>query len=654
MDTDLGAGYVSDDSFKFGDYTGLNDNGVFLVGDVSADYWGTSGDRWQLAGRNLGLESRSINVNGGRQGRYELRFSYDKIPHNLFESGRTPYMNPGTADLTLPDNWLPAATSAEMTNLDAALHPVGVRTERESFGLGFSFVQNKRLEYDVDYRYSSKEGTGIYGGSFLNTSTILPRPVDYATQTFEAGLTYRADSWSARFGYLGSLFSNESSRLRWDNPFTPVVPGANEGQAALEPDNGFHQFSLSGHYRLLSHTQLSGSLAVGRMSQDDTLLPFTINPNLLSPLPVRSLDAEVDTRHIDLRVASRPIRNLRLRASYTVAERDNKTPSLQWSYIIADALPAASRANLPYGYERNKINLDADYRLPYGLKISGGWKRNVNKRDFTEVDRSEEDEFWGKLKARVGQRADLSVKYAFAARDISDYRPVPVTLPPQNPLLRKYNLTDRERQGVELSLALRPTDSMDFSLAAEFMQDDYDESVLGLVSADYETVYADAGFMLPGNISLTAHAGYEQYESALRGSQSFSVPDWRADNEDKTVFAGLLIDLPQWIDRLDLQFGYTFSETTGEVQTTASGMRDAFPDLASALHRVELNVDYRWRRNLAFRFGWIFEDYTVDDWSLDGVGVSTLPRLIGLGNQWLDYDVNVVMLSFRYNADESE
>jgi len=220
--------------------------------------------------------------------------------------------------------------------------------------------------------------------------------------------------------------------------------------------------------------------------------------------------------------------------------------------------------------------------------------------------------------------------------------------------MRKYNLADRERQGVEINLALRPADFFDFSLMAEFMDDDYDDSPLGLVEAEYQSTFADAGFMLPGNVSLTAHGGYENYESKQQGSQSFSLPDWRADNEDETVFAGLAVNLPRLVDRIDVRLGYTFAETTGEIRTNTSGLQDAFPDLDTRLHRVELNVDYQWRDDLKFRLGWIFEDYSVDDWSLDGVDVDTLPRVLTLGNQWLGYDVNVFMLSFVYSVAESK
>ena len=377
LETELGSAYVSDSSFKFGDYAGLTDQGGLLVGDIFADYWGESANQWHFEGRNLGLESRSIIIEGGLQGHYALRLSYDGLPHTQFESGTTPFVNPAASSLLLPVNWVRGASTSDLSALDQSLHSVGIRTDRDTFGLGFSFVQNPRLEYDVDYQYAAKEGTGIFGGSFLNTSTILPRPVDYQTQSLDASVNYRGDAWGARLGYYGSLFTNDTSTLRWDNPFIPPVDGADRGQAALEPDNDFHQLSLAGHLQPMTHTQLSGRIAMGRMTQDDELLRFTINPNLTSTLPSRTSDAEVDTLHADVRFASRPIGKLRLRGSYTRDERDNDTPIRAWAYVTGDALLTAPRLNLPYGYERDKINLSADYRLPYNIRVSGGWRRDI-------------------------------------------------------------------------------------------------------------------------------------------------------------------------------------------------------------------------------------------------------------------------------------
>ena len=68
IDVDGGVIWVSDDAAKFGDFTGLDEEGAYLDAQLAMHYWGEKGDRWQLLGRNLGLESREIGVTGGQTG----------------------------------------------------------------------------------------------------------------------------------------------------------------------------------------------------------------------------------------------------------------------------------------------------------------------------------------------------------------------------------------------------------------------------------------------------------------------------------------------------------------------------------------------------------------------------------------------------------
>jgi len=655
LDTDFGVAFVSDDSFRFGDYTGTTDDGLYLLGRIAADYWSASGAHWRFAGSDMGLDARRLELRGDLPGRYELRIGYSALPHNLFESGRTPFRLSGDS-LTLPPDWQTAPTTTAMGTLNASLLPVEIRTEREAFALGLAFTQNKYVEYTVDYRYTDKSGTGIFGGSFLNTSTLLPRPVDHRFHTLDARMSVRSDSWSAQLGYLASIFRNEDQRLRWDNPFTPVQLGAGVGQAALEPDNEFHRVALSGHYRPAAATQLTANVSLGRMTQDDLLLPYTTSTDLQSPLPVQALDAEVDTFNADVRLVSRWGRALRFRASYTLDDRDNQTPLFEWSYRLAETLAATPRTNTPYDIERRRLRVAADYRLPLRAKLSAGWNRETVQRNFSEVEQSDEDKLWAKLKLPIGQRVDVTAEYTMAERDNNGYR-LPddlsndtsgAVVSGQNPLLRKYNLADRERRGLEVGVFLRPHDIIDLGLTAERSDDDYTDSVLGLLSADYESIYADMTFAFRKGAALALHGGYEKYSSLQAGSQSFAAPDWLADSEDETRYAGLSLDAGEVFERVRLHLGYTFSDTIAAVQTRASGNADAFPDLSTRLHRFEIGLDYAWRETVVVRLGLLFEDYTVDDWPLDNLEVDSVPRMLGLGHEWLDHDAGIVMLSFRY------
>src|SRR5512141_1536124 len=78
---DVGAGSVSDKSAEFGQYNGLGKDGGYFIGDGSVRSRGDDGSYWNLNASNLGLDSRAVDAEGGKQGNYKLRFKYDETPH---------------------------------------------------------------------------------------------------------------------------------------------------------------------------------------------------------------------------------------------------------------------------------------------------------------------------------------------------------------------------------------------------------------------------------------------------------------------------------------------------------------------------------------------------------------------------------------------
>lgn len=653
LKTTAGGGYVSDDSFKFGDYTGLNDDGGFFVGDFTADYFGDDAWRWRAEGQDLGLNSRQLSLEGGRQGLLELRFGYEELPRHLFETALTPYPTPGADSLALPASWVRAPSTGGMTALDSTLRPVDVEWDRESWNAGFTFVYTPNFSYNVDYRHVERDGKQLRGVSFLTAATTLLRPLDDSTDTVDAGLNYTADTWNARLAYFGSFYRNDSDRLNWENAFTAPAPGADDGQTTLEPDNDFQQISLSGQYHGWERTRVSGRVAVGRMEQDNGVLPYTVNPNLAGgPLPRSRYNGEVDTIHADVRVSSRLAKSLRLRGDIVYDKRDNDTQRDTWNYVVTDAVAAGlPRENLPYGYERYRIALSASYRFPFGTNGRLGYQYDNNDQDFTEVDETEEHEAWAELRINPLDFASLRLKYAYADRDGDDYSPVPATQPPQNPLMRKYNLADRNRESLEIALSVQPLERLDLTFTALVAEDDYDDSDLGLQEGEFRNFTLDAGLRLPGDAVLTGQLGYDKFETTQFGSQSFSTGDWTADQEDESWISGVSLDLPRLIDRVRARIGYTYIDTTGEIDNNTSGLDSAFPDLETNRHRVEVDVRYELRDNIDIGLAYLYEDYDVDDWTLDGLAPDTVGNLLATGARWLGYDVNLVTLSFTWSLD---
>ncbi|MDT8387844.1 MAG: MtrB/PioB family decaheme-associated outer membrane protein [Thiogranum sp.] len=645
-EVELGAGYVSDDSYKFGEYTGLNEEGAFPVGNASIRYRDDiDADYLNLSLRDAGLDSRSLRIEGGRQGTYDAFLFYQEIPHFLSDTAMTPYQGNGSENLSLPAAWVAAGSTAGMTALNASLRDVDLEVERKRFGVGLRFIPTAPWKYEVAVRRDTREGKMGTSGAFFFRGMNLVEPIDYETDQVDVSAAYRGKDWQATLHYYGSFFSNDNDSLIWQNAFAPIVPGATFGQRAQAPDNQFHQLQATAAYEITDATRLSGDIAVGRMTQDEDFLPATTNPNLnAGVLPANSLDGEVDTLTANLKVHSRPTDRLRVKGAWGYSDRDNNTPQNAYTWVSTDAFVNAPRTNLPYSFTRQEFKLDADYRIDNFTRLGAGFEHENIERTYLEAEETDEDTIWGELKVRARQNMDMTVKIARAERDVSDYQPVAEIDPDQNPLLRKYNMADRTRHSVRVIANASPSQRATVGVSFDFSTDEYTDSTVGLTDARDAAVSIDAGVQLTEDTSLHAFAGFERIRSRQSGSSIFAAPDWEARNDDTVNTAGIGARHTLIEDKLDIGADYILMRATGEISVDGSD----FPDLENDRDTIKLYANYRLKETMSLHLAYWYEDYDVQNWSVDQVNPDTLPGVLTFGEENESYDVNVVTLSVRY------
>jgi MtrB/PioB family decaheme-associated outer membrane protein len=647
-EAELGVGDVSDDSFKFGEYNGLEDDGAFLIGNGTARYRDGNAGYLDLKVRDLGLDTRSLDLEGGRQGRYRLFLTYDEIPHNISDSARTPYLGSGGDMLGLPANWVTAGSTAGMTELAGSLRNADLDTQRQRFGIGGAFIPARKWETSVSFRHEVRDGQLGSGGAFFFNAAQLVEPIDYVTDELEAAVTYTTRKWQARLSYYGSFFDNDDESLTWQNAFNPVVAGADAGQLAMPPDNQFHQVLLASGYQLSDRTRVSGDIAMGRMEQDENLLEATINPNLAVALPRTSADAEVETLTANLKADSAITGKLRLNAAYRYNDRDNTTPSELFEWVTTDSFVNPPRRNLPYSFTDNTGSLGADYRFSGRTRLSVGYDYQKRERTNQEVRDTTENTVWARFRMRAGDYVDLELGAGHADRDASNYDPVAETDPSQNPLLRKYNMADRTRDTGSIHAGVSPHERVSISLDIDYSKDDYSDSLVGLTESRDTRYNADVSVILTDVTTLTAFGGREQIKSEQAGSQAFAAPDWFAKNDDTFDSFGIGVKHQLIEDKLDVGADYVWSRSTGEIRVDNGSSPADFPDLKTSLDTLNLYASYRLRDNLTLRAAYWYEEYDSSDWMLDGVNPATIPNVIAFGDLSPEYDVHVITMSVRY------
>jgi len=645
---DVGGGYVSDSSFKFGEYNGLHEEGGFAIVDGAMRYRGADAGYSNVTATNLGLDTRALNAEGGQQGKYKLLLDYQELPHFVSDSAQTPFIGSGGASLTLPAGF-PAGSTGLMP-LAGTLQPVALESKRQELGAGASWTPTSAWAYGVNFRHQVREGTKGTAGAFFVNASQLVAPVDYVTDQMDASVSYTGTRWQAKFAYFGSSFRNSNASLTWQNPFTaPAFPGAVAGQLALPPDNQFHQISASVGYQWSDRTRATADIALGRMLQNEAFLAPTLNTALVAPaLPQASLDGRVTTLNASLKLNSAVTDRLRLNGVYSHNDRDNRTPQAAYPWVTTDMFLAVPRTNLPYGFTQDKLALRADYKASARIQAAVGFDHDSQKRTFQEVENTRENRISGKVVARALDSVDMTLRLAHGDRSNSGYQVVTAISPPENPLLRKFNMADRTRNSAELRADIAATQSINIWLQVDASEDDYAGSTIGLTSGRELNLSGDVSMMLSEETSLHFFANRQEIKSKQAGSQSFSTADWWAENNDTIDLLGIGVRHVVTKDKFDIGADYTVTRSQGAISVSTGAPDPAFPDLSTSRDSLKLYANYRIKDNVALRAGYWYERYDSENWMLSGVTPGTIPNVLTFGEQSPMYRVHVIAASVRY------
>ncbi len=644
-----GAAYAGENSFRFGDYTGFEEDGFYGIGAGDLRYRSENGDYLDLRADDLGLESRRARAEGGRQGLYRLYAEYDEIPHFLTDDTGTVFSGVGSENLQLPPGWVNAATTDQMTALQGNLREVEIEQDRETISVGGEWLLGRNWQISVDYDRRTEEGVKIQGGSFGFQTALLPSPVDQVTDEVEAAIAYLADRWQVRLAYFGSFFNNRDTSLAWENPFLPPAVGADRGRMALAPDNQFNQLQLSGSWRPLDTVQASGRVAYGRMIQDESFLPTTTNASLAVPgLPASNLDGRVDTLVANARVTARPIRRLRVRGELHYDERDNKSDRNAFAQVLGEAFVGDPRVNTPFSFERYGAELEADYRLMRELKLVAGGSWEAHERSFQEADETRNRAGWGEIQARPGNNLKLKLRYQREDRRVEGGHEPLDLVAPENPLLRKFNLADRERDQIRARADYSPVPQVSLGFSTDYADDQFEDTEIGLTDAEDLSVTADVSVTPWQHVTTYAYYSYQTIDSRIQGADNITGVEWTGRLEDRIQALGGGFQVNKVFDVVDLGLDYTYSQGIGDYEVAKRGGAPAFPNLETRLHSVRLFGTYHATDALSLRMDYWYEQFESESFFLDRVEPDTAPNLLSLGEESQDFTAHVIGLSARY------
>lgn len=431
-------------SYKFGEYNGLQKQGTTAILNFDlrggGSYDSEDANRYRITGTDLGLETRNLSADFGKQGSYRINLGYDELLRNRSDSYQTPYQGEGGNFFTLPSNWIkpvvpqtagtattntstgmnfraldptagtanglvngvavaPTATTANTTlpairaaDL-AAFHNVNLYTKRSATSAGASVEIDNRWNVKASIKRENKTGykpLSVVTSQNTEFATTLADPINQTTDQYNISLNYRGEKSFFSAEYYGSIFVNDIKSVTWND----VNNLASTATIAGAPSNQFHQLNLTGGYNISPATKFVWNASTARNTQDEAFVTSGQNAQFPLGLPGTSLNGVVVTTAFNAKLTSKATQDMGLTASYKYENRDNQTPVN--TYYFQDANEAKSGvnawlagqgsnlnmyANRAYSKKLSQLNLDADYKVNRDNALKLGY-------DAQQIDRS--------------------------------------------------------------------------------------------------------------------------------------------------------------------------------------------------------------------------------------------------------------------------
>jgi MtrB/PioB family decaheme-associated outer membrane protein len=585
----IGMGYLSDDNRRFGQYSGVKDQGGYLMLDL--DYLNrddATGTWSRLLGRNVGFDNRELRGEFGPQGNWRGFIDFNQIPRYEPVIVNTGLTGIGTAQQALN------GTARRNVELD---------TRRDRLSFGFDKQLGAGLEFQARYTTEDKTGARLFG---RGTAEFLTDPIDYNSKQLEATLGYATEKYQLQGGYYGTAFNNSKAVL-------DVATGAD---IALPPDNESHQLFMTGGYNFSKTTRANFKAAYTRGTQNASFFTAPTFPGTTRT----SLDARVDTTLLQAGFTSRPTRELSFLGDLRYEDRDDKTPRTQF------LAPSTGRDgfNTPFSRTTTSAKGEAGYLLPSDIRLIGGVDYEKKKRSVLTVRqaswREENDETTLRLEARrnLSESLNGSVAYLYSVRNGSNF------LPANNntaiDLVDPVHFADRNRNKLRMTADWVPMEALSLQFLADVAQDDYDTRNLGPEKGKATSFAIDANYAVNEAWQLLGWMSFDDNridQSTQTGANGAQVPaqTWKANLRNKGQAYGVGVrGKPTGALEVgaDVQYGNDSNAyNLNAVLPTAA----LLPDINTKRTTMRLYGQYTVQKNLSVRLDLVYDRFKTSDWT---------------------------------------
>ncbi|MGB7218740.1 MAG: MtrB/PioB family outer membrane beta-barrel protein [Vicinamibacterales bacterium] len=629
--------------------------------------------RLSLQANHVGYLDQHYAAAWNEFGRFKLTFDWNQIPLLFSESTKTLFST-SRGVLRISDA-IQAGVQAGTTTLDAAVleaRPLELRLRRDVADFRVTYSATDHVDFNLSIKNATKTGNQPWGGNFGQSNDVeLPVPVDTRTTDLGAGIEWANGRTSARLAYDGSFFTNNVSTLVWDNPrraTDSATAGPFQGRMAMWPNSNMHTGSATGSLTLPARSHATAYISVGDWSQDDPLIPFTIN-SALATIPLDRPTANADARVTSMNYTfhSRPIDLVSYTARYRSYEFKNRTPVFNSPTTVSYDTTVAAFAKggtSPLSYTRR--TLDADVVLTpftYG-SFRAGYTREQVDQTVRFFDTTTEDTF--RVSADTTALAWLTLRgvYEHAKRVGSGFDELALDDIGEQVSLRQFDISDRtsNRFSGIVQVAPVPLPQLAVNGSVSVGDEDRPGAGFGLRSNGNHAYSIGVDFVPRDEVSMGVTFGREWY-TALQASRQanpgaqFNDPtrDWTTNSTDTAQTLSASLDLLKAWPKTDVRMAYDYSRAESQYvyglapNSTLTPVVQ-LPVVSNELQRGTLDVRYHVTPRLALGLVYWYDRYIVNDFAQDPQRFTTLaqPSLLMMGYFSRPYTANTVSARLTY------
>jgi opacity protein-like surface antigen len=405
------------------------------------------------------------------------------------------------------------------------------------------------------------------------------------------------------------------------------------------------------------------------------MVPQTINSALRpGPLERTTVNGEARTTGVHLSFVSRPTRWVDFTAGYRQYDYDNRTPEFAMrervSYDNAVSVVDPPVHTEPSGVLRHTF--DADFKLTPGSGISAGvgFTRLAEERTHRIFESTADNVVRVTFDTVSNQWFTLRTKYEHAERRGTGIEEGERELAAigEQPGMRHFDIAARDRNRVTMLGFVTPAENVGVSASVAAGKDDYLQSLFGLRDNTHRVYGAGVDVTAIDRVILGASYSYERYNALSRSRQAgpgvqFTDPsrNWATDATDRAHSVLMSADIGRIAEKVDLRFTYDFSRARARYEYITGAVPDRtlpeevvapttlptpseLPPTLSELQRGTMDVTYALASHLSIGLSYWYEQYRVNDFTLDADANPDLARgqALLMGYLYRPYTANTV------------